>query len=122
VAVVTGPALARLLASTRTTEHGAQLYRDAYEAGLEDAAQVRGSAARYWRDLRRTIGSWEYYEREARERAEAYRVSARTTGRAIADTMLRGAEATDRRARSYASAIRRARAILQRLDGERMGR
>ena len=29
----TGPAQEALLASTRTSEHGAQVYRDAYEAG-----------------------------------------------------------------------------------------
>lgn len=102
---MTGPALARLLASTRTSEHGAQLYRDAYEAGREDAARTRGSDHRYRQAVVDAIEEWEHYAeqhhdigREAFEAGNAEDVVQQATYSAM-----------------YDRAARRARAILARL-------
>ena len=102
--IATGPAWAALVAATRTSEHGAQVYRDAYEAGRADERAGRGGRARYRRRVRECLAAWER--------------GAKGPPRGKRGQMVTWDDSPHAR-RAYADAARRARRILAALDGAR---
>ena len=64
-----GPAWAALVAATRTSEHGAQVYRDAYEAGRADERAGRGGRARYRQAVVAAIKNLDYVADTGRRRS-----------------------------------------------------